>query len=134
METKTKTPVLFIVVLLLLGSCLDLGDKYEGIWVKEICFIHRQQNGLPSKNCPLERIVIKKDGNNYIIKKQDYQIKFWNTSRKDFYELRENKLVNIDYPSSFDCYQIGKYKTLETYNGIGEELSYGRPVVYHKIN
>jgi hypothetical protein len=128
------TKLIFSGGLLFLVSCTQfIGDKYEGIWVKEKCFLHKQ-NGLPSKNCPLERIVIKKDVNNYIIKKQDYQIKFWNTNRKDFYELRENKLVNIDYPSSFDNYQLGKDNTLETYNGIGEELSYGIKIVYHKID
>ncbi len=118
------TKFFFIAVLLLLVSC---NDKYEGIWVEDKCFIHKQI-GSPSINsftcgCPLKRIVIKKDGNNYIIKKQDYQIKFWNTNFKGFFELRENKLVNIDYPSSFDNYQLGKDNTLVGYN-----------VVYHKID
>jgi hypothetical protein len=183
METKTKNPVLFIVILLLLGSCNEqlndanhklvkslndtiendannelvkslndtiemlkkelknksktiesgLGDKYEGVWV-------RKNYDRRISSYPMDRIVIKKDGNNYIIKEQDYINKFWETNYTRYYVLVDNKFVNINssdgkngyHPS--DCYELAKDNTIETYNDVVYGGYLGQVAIYHKIN
>ena len=181
METKNLPPVLFIVILLLLGSCneqlkdanhelvktqndkiendanhelikslndtiamlkkelknksktieADLVDKYEGIWV-------RKNYDRTFVNYPMDRIIIKKDGNNYIIKEQDYVGGFWDTNTTQYYILVDNKFININssdgkgnHPS--DCYELAKNNTIETFNDVERGGYLSSVAIYHKI-